>query len=89
MERERRRVKESKKEKRETDEFKSYLLKVADRIRKERIKKKITAEQLALDADIGKETMSRIEVGKGNPTIGVLFHISRGLRVSVDSLLKE
>lgn len=69
----------------EFDENKKVQL--GQRIQKERLKKKISAADLAEYMGIGTNQLSRIENGKANCTVPQLFVISQILECSVDYLM--
>lgn len=47
----------------------------------------LSQEQLAVDARVSAPYISRIEMGKGNPTVDILDRLAKTLDVSVDRLL--
>ena len=58
------------------------------RIRYLRKKKKISIEDLALKADINRNYLGDLELGKRNPTLFVLSKICGGLDVTLEFLFK-
>jgi transcriptional regulator with XRE-family HTH domain len=56
------------------------------KICKERRKKKITQEQLAFKSFVDKTYLARIEGGRANPSVKVLYKISRCLRMRLCDL---
>lgn len=60
---------------------------VALNIRKWRVAKNLSQEALAVDAEIDRTHVSRIERGIENPTIVVLARIAEALDVAVVDLL--
>ncbi|THV41826.1 helix-turn-helix domain-containing protein [Glycomyces buryatensis] len=50
---------------------------------------KLSLSELARRSDIAKGTLSQLESGNGNPTIGTVFSLSNALGVPVSSLLAE
>lgn len=65
-----------------------FYHRLAKRIIKERKKKKISQEQLALLSEIDRTYIARIEEGKANPTVKILNKIAKILRVRLWKLLK-
>ncbi len=67
---------------------KNYVLKIlAENIRVERARKKISQESLAEMSDITPQHLYRIENEKVCPTILVVANIARALGVSLNDLL--
>ena len=66
-------------------DLKSEML--AARVRRLRLNKEISIEQLAKDAGVDKNTIVRIEKGEGRPNLNTLVNICRALEVSVDNLI--
>ena len=66
-------------------DFRSEML--AARIRRLRLQKKLSIEQLAKDAAVDKNTIVRIEKGEGRPNLKTLVNICNALGVSVDKLI--
>jgi transcriptional regulator with XRE-family HTH domain len=64
------------------------LTKLGNRIRAIRKKKGMSQNELALECDFEKASMSRIEAGLANPTARTLFKISRALDVPMAELFK-
>lgn len=58
-------------------------------VRRLREQRGVTAAQLARDAGLGKASLSTIEAGRGNPTIGTLSAIARALHLPIADLLAE
>lgn len=56
------------------------------RIRNER---ELSLGELARRAGVSKQTLSKIEQGQGNPTIGTLEEVARALSVRIGGLLTE
>lgn len=59
------------------------------RIREERIKLKLTQEQLAESIDISNSYMGQIERGERSLTLETLIKLANRLSVTIDYLLKE
>ena len=62
---------------------------LGQRIKSIRIKKNMTQNQLAIQCDIEKANMSRIESGQANPTVRTLYKISGALNVPMVELFKD
>lgn len=62
---------------------------VGHNVRKYRKAKGLTQEKLALEAGITSEYISRIENGKENPTVELLFKISTVLGIEVATLFMK
>jgi transcriptional regulator with XRE-family HTH domain len=60
---------------------------LAARIRRLRIEKEMSIEQLARDGRVDKNTIVRIEKGEGRPNLKTLVNICNALGVSVDKLI--
>ncbi len=60
---------------------------VGERIRKFRILKKLSQEDLANEAEISLSQITRLELGKTNPTISTLYVISEALSIELKTLL--
>ncbi|MCA6516021.1 MAG: helix-turn-helix transcriptional regulator [Chitinophagaceae bacterium] len=67
------------------DEFQLIL---GSNIRRIRLEKKFTVEQLGLESGIGYSQVSRIELGKRNPTAYTLFVLSNTLNVNPAEFFK-
>ena len=70
------------------DDKEQFLVLVGDNIRKLRMAKFYSQQQLADEVNIAKSTIQRIEAGKLNPTIWVLKNIIIVLEVNLDDLIK-
>jgi transcriptional regulator with XRE-family HTH domain len=70
----------------ENVEFKRVLGQLIYQLRKER---KISQEQLALDADVDRTRLGEIERGEANPTIDTLSKIAKVLGQTLGSLIIE
>lgn len=67
------------------DEFQLIL---GSNIRRIRLEKEFTVEQLGLESGIGYSQVSRIELGKRNPTAYTLFVLSNTLNVNPAEFFK-
>lgn len=65
-----------------------FLVLVGDNIRRYRMVKSFSQQQLADELNIAKSTIQRIESGKLNPTIWVVKGIASILDVSLDDLIR-
>ncbi|MDP9212105.1 MAG: helix-turn-helix domain-containing protein [bacterium] len=61
---------------------------VGERIRKRRLAKSLSQDQLALESGIDRSHIGFIEQGRRKPTIPTLLKISRALDVSLEQLLR-
>ena len=62
---------------------------VAQNVRRFRLERALSMGDLARRAGLSKQTLSKIELGDGNPTVETLAAIGRGLDVSVRRLLTQ
>jgi transcriptional regulator with XRE-family HTH domain len=67
----------------------NFLINLGERIKKHRIKKNMTQNDLAIECDFEKASMSRIESGQANPTIRTLFKIAKALDIELGQLFKD
>lgn len=67
----------------------SVLKKVGARIRQLRQERGLSQEGLAFDAGLAVTSIATIERGEANPTIAVLYAISRVLKVKVRDLVDD
>lgn len=65
-----------------------FYKKLGQRVFDERKRLKISQEELAFLCRIDRTYMARIEEGKANPTIRVLFKMSRALKVRITELMR-
>jgi transcriptional regulator with XRE-family HTH domain len=65
------------------------LLKIGERIKKIRISKNMTQNQLAMECDFEKASLSRIESGKSNPTMRTLYKLSTALEISIADFFND
>lgn len=65
------------------------LIKIGVNIRALRTKKNMTQNDLAIECEFEKASMSRIESGKSNPTVKTLFKICRVLDVHISELFND
>jgi transcriptional regulator with XRE-family HTH domain len=63
--------------------------KLGERIRAIRAKKDMTQNELAIECDFEKASMSRIESGQANPTIRTLYKICKALNITITELFKD
>lgn len=62
---------------------------VSRNIQRIRTERKLSLGELARRAGVSKQTLSKIEQGLGNPTIGTLEEVARALSVRISGLLTE
>ena len=70
------------------DEKKKFLLLLGDNIRKCRKEKSYSQEKFAIEIEVAKSTIQRIENGNLNPTIWTLKNIASTLEVDIEDLIK-
>jgi len=63
------------------------LIEIGAKIRKLRMEKKLSQNDLAILCNFEKASMSRIEAGKTNVTIFTLYKISKALNVNIADLV--
>lgn len=68
-----------------TMDFRSEML--AARVRRMRLQKRLSIEQLARAADVDKNTVVRLEKGEGRPNLKTLMSICDALGVTADRLM--
>ena len=61
---------------------------VARNIRRLRVAKGLSQEVLAVDAEIDRTYVSRLERGLENPTVAVLERIAKALSANIEELFK-
>ncbi len=61
---------------------------IARNIRKLRLQRKFTVQELAYRCDMERSNLSRIEAGHSNPTLRTLCAISRALEVPLVELFR-
>lgn len=61
---------------------------VASNIQRIRLESGLSQEKLAVDADIARSLVSRLERGVGNPTVAVLARLAEALSVEVIDFLR-
>jgi transcriptional regulator with XRE-family HTH domain len=66
---------------------KEILAAIGARIKMLRLKRNMTQNDLAIEYDIEKASISRIEAGLINITVRTLYRISKALNISVADLL--
>lgn len=66
---------------------KETLEKFGEKLRALRVKKGLTLEQLAFEADIEVSQVHRVEKGKINPTITTLIALADGLNITLSELV--
>jgi transcriptional regulator with XRE-family HTH domain len=66
-----------------------FLIGLGEKIREIRQKKKMTQNELALQCEFEKASMSRIESGKTNVTILTLKKISQALQTDLTEFFKD
>lgn len=67
---------------------KKYLKEFGKHLRKIRIKKRISQEELNFNAGLGKNQIGNIERGEINPTLSTLRAIAKALNISIKELFE-
>ncbi|UEG51230.1 helix-turn-helix domain-containing protein [Ferruginibacter lapsinanis] len=62
---------------------------LGSKIKALRSKKNMTQNELAIECDFEKASMSRIESGQTNPTIRTLYKISKALDIPITEFFKD
>lgn len=65
-----------------------FLRELGLAIRKKREARNISLNQFAIDNDLTKSGLSKIENGLSNPQIMTLFKISQGLKINLNNLFE-
>jgi transcriptional regulator with XRE-family HTH domain len=68
---------------------KSTLESFGAKLKQLRLKKGLTLEQLAFEADIELSQVHRVEKGKVNPTLTTLIALAKGLGVKMSEIFTE
>jgi transcriptional regulator with XRE-family HTH domain len=66
---------------------KKVLEQLSARLKELRLKRGMTLEQLAFEADIELSQVHRVEKGKINPTLTTLMALAKGLDITLAELL--
>ncbi len=70
-------------------ELSEALSSIAESLREERTRARLTLEQLAQRAELSTAHLSRLESGERQPSVAALIALSRALGVSMSTLLGE
>jgi len=65
------------------------LAKLGERIREIRMKKNMSQNDLAIECEFEKASMSRIESGQANPTVRTLYKICKALNIKMVDLFVD
>lgn len=68
---------------------KERLIEFGLRIKRERLFRRLSQEELAEKVDLSRNMISLIETGKSTPTILKVIAIADALEVDIDKLLKD
>jgi transcriptional regulator with XRE-family HTH domain len=71
------------------DELESLGVRIAAVIRMRRHAAALTLDELAARSGLSKTILSRIENGRGNPSVETLFRIARALELPLSALLED
>lgn len=69
--------------------FNGFYQKLGRIIRRLRDEKKYSQEYVAEASQVDRTYIARIEAGKANPTIKILYKIAKTLEIPVGELLRE
>lgn len=70
------------------DDYVQQMTIIAHNIRKLRIEKRFTVQELAYRCDMERSNLSRLEAGHANPTLRTLHSVSHALGVPLDALFR-
>ncbi|KAA3621544.1 MAG: XRE family transcriptional regulator [Bacteroidetes bacterium] len=62
---------------------------IGKNIRRIRLEKKISAQELASRCNFEKSAMSRLEAGNTNPTVYTLYKISQALDIKIEEIMQK
>jgi transcriptional regulator with XRE-family HTH domain len=62
---------------------------IGHRIKMHRLNRNMTQNTLAIECELEKANVSRLESGQTNPTVRTLYRISSALNVSIMEFFKE
>jgi transcriptional regulator with XRE-family HTH domain len=65
---------------------KKFLISIGKKIKQHRLRNNMTQNDLAIECNFEKATMSRIESGKSNSTVRTLVKISNALGIHISEL---
>jgi transcriptional regulator with XRE-family HTH domain len=68
---------------------KELLILLGNHIRKIRVEKKMTMEELSYECDMELSQIYRIEKGKVNATVSSLYAIAKGFKISLQELIQD
>lgn len=66
-----------------------FYNKLGENLLRIRSRKKISQEQLSFISGVDRAYISKIEKGKANPTLKIIWKISCGLKTSMEKLFKK
>jgi len=70
------------------DDYGRQMTVIARNIKKLRIEKHFTVQELAYRCDMERSNLSRLEAGRTNPTLRTLHTVSHALEVPLDALFR-
>lgn len=73
----------------EKNRYEEEIIQLGLIIKELRIKEKVTQEHLSTLCEVDVRTIQRIEKGKQNITISLLFSLADALNIKVDTLLSK
>lgn len=65
------------------------LVKMGERIKEIRLRRNMSQNDLAIECDFEKASMSRIESGQANPTVRTLYKICKALDIKMVELFTD
>ncbi len=65
-----------------------FYKRLGQRVFDERRRLKISQEELAFECNVDRTYVARIEEGKANPTIKVLYKVAKALRLRIFELVE-
>lgn len=70
-----------------TTEQQQKLIKLGQKVKELRLKKDLTLKELAYSIDKDPQSISRLEMGKINPSYLYLLDIAKGLNISIQEIV--
>ena len=58
-------------------------------IKAERVRKRLSQQELAFEIDVSQHSISQIEQGRQTPSAFIIFDIANALGIPVDELFKD
>ena len=70
------------------DKEEQSLPPIGANVKAERLRQKLSLDELSASSGVSKAMLSRLEAGKVNPTVAVMWKIAQALRVDFNSIIK-